>query len=75
MTKTYIEGCFESEKCAVTFVYENVKDYETFAKRLYLDYGDCINGVELEVNGEYLDGTDVSLRMVELLADIEFLCN
>ena len=75
MAKTYIGGWFESEEGAVMFDYEDVEDYEALAQLLYLDFGDDIDGVDLEVDGEYLDGTDVSLQMVELLTDIEFLCD
>ena len=76
MTDTaYISGWFESEEGAVIFDYENVEDCETLAQLLYLDFGDDCAGVDLEVDGEYLDGTDVSTQIVELLDELDFLCN
>jgi len=75
MTKTYIGGWFESEEGAVMFDYEDVEDYETLAQLLYQDFGDDCAGVDLEIDGEYTDGTDVNTQMVALLDDLDFLCN
>jgi|TARA_R110000764_G_scaffold43226_2_gene97179 hypothetical protein len=76
MTDTaYISGWFESEEGAVLFNYEDIEDYETLAQLLYLEFGDDCAGVDLEVNGVYLDGTDVSTQMVSLLDDLDYLCN
>ncbi len=75
MSETYISGWFESEEGAVLFDYEDVEDYEALAQLLYLEFGDDCAGVDLEVDGVYLDGTDVSTQMVSLLDDLEFLCN
>jgi len=72
---TYISGWFESEEGAVMFDYENITDYESLAFRLYLDFGDDCAGVDLELEGDYADGTDVSTQLTELLEDLEFLCN
>ena len=71
---SYISGWFESEEGAVLFEYEDITDYEALAFRLYLDFGDDCAGVDMEVEGEYTDGTDVSTSMTELFEDLEFLC-
>ena len=71
----YISGWFESDQGAVLFDYEDVEDYETLAQLLYLRFGDECAGVDIKVDGVYLDGTDVSTQMVELLDDLDFLCN
>jgi len=71
---SYISGWFESEEGAVLFEYEDITDYEALAFRLYLDFGDDCAGVDMEVEGEYLDGTDVSTSMTLLMDDLDFLC-
>lgn len=71
----YISGWFESEEGAVQFEYEDMPDYESLAFRLYIDFGDDCAGVDLELEGEYEDGTDVSSQLIELLEDLDFLCN
>ena len=75
MSDVLISGWFESDQGAVLFEYEDVEDYETLAQLLYLEFGDDCAGVDLEVDGVYLDGTDVSTQMVSLLDDLDFLCN
>lgn len=72
---SYISGWFESEEGAVLFEYEDITDYEALAFRLYLDFGVDCWGVDMEVEGEYTDGTDVSTSMTELLDDLDFLCS
>ena len=72
---TYISGWFESEEGAVMFDYEDIPDYESLALRMYVDFGDDCAGVDLEIEGEYEDGTDVSTQLKELLEDLDFLCN
>ena len=71
---SYISGWFESEEGAVLFEYEDITDFEALAFRLYLDFGDDCAGVDMEVEGEYLDGTDVSTSMTLLMDDLDFLC-
>jgi len=71
---SYISGWFESEEGAVLFEYEDITDYEALAFRLYLDFGDDCAGVDIEVEGEYLDGTDVSTSMTLLMDALDFLC-
>lgn len=70
-----ISGWFESDEGAVLFDYLNIKDYDHLAMRLYLEYGDDCDGVDLEIEGEYADGTDVNDTFKELLAEINFLTN
>ena len=71
---SYISGWFEGECGAVLFEYEDITDYEALAFRLYLDFGDDCAGVDMEVEGEYLDGTDVSTSMTLLMDALDFLC-
>lgn len=71
---SYISGWFESEEGAVLFEYEGITDFEALAFRLYLDFGDDCAGVDMEVEGEYLDGTDVSTSMTMLMDALDFLC-
>jgi len=72
---SYISGWFESEEGAVLFEYEGITDFEALAFRLYLDFGDDCCGVDMEVEGEYTDGTDVETTMTELRGNLEFLCS
>lgn len=72
---SFISGWFEAETGAVQFDYEDLKNHEDLSARLYLQFGDDCNGVDMEVDGEYIDGTDVSTTMTELLDDLDFLCN
>jgi hypothetical protein len=75
MTDNLISGWFESDEGIVLFDYKDVENYADLAQLLYLDFGDDWAGVDLEVDGEYHDGTDVSTQMVELLDELDFLCN
>jgi hypothetical protein len=75
MTDNLISGWFESDEGIVLFDYEDVENYADLAQLLYLDFGDDCAGVELEVDGEYPNGTDASTQMVELLDELDFLCN
>tara|TARA_R110000782_G_scaffold3228_7_gene11957 strand:- start:2578 stop:2802 length:225 start_codon:yes stop_codon:yes gene_type:complete len=70
---SYISGWFESDEGAVIFDYEDLPDHEELAYRLYLDFGIDCSGVDMEVEGEYLDGLDVSTTMTELFEDLDFL--
>ena len=71
---SYISGWFEAETGAVQFNYEDISGHEDLAARLYLQFGVDCWGVDMEVDGEYIDGTDVSTTMSELLDDLDFLC-
>ena len=71
---SYISGWFEAETGAVQFEYEGMQNHEDLAAHLYLQFGDDCWGVDMEVEGDYLDGTDVSTTMSELLDDLDFLC-
>ncbi len=75
MSDALISGWFESNEGAVLFEYEDVEDYETLAQLLYQDFGDDCYGVDMEIEGEYLDGTEVNTQMVELRDDLDYLCN
>jgi hypothetical protein len=76
MTDTaYISGWFETDQGAVLFDYEDVENYETLAQLLYLRFGEECAGVDIEVDGVYLNGTDVSTQTIALLDELDFLCN
>ncbi len=75
MSDAIISGWFETEEGVRLFQYENVEDYETLAQNLYMDFTDDCYGVDIEIEGEYLDGTDVNTQIVALLDDLDFLCN
>tara|TARA_R110000737_G_scaffold64585_1_gene92350 strand:+ start:676 stop:903 length:228 start_codon:yes stop_codon:yes gene_type:complete len=75
MSDALISGWFESEEGAVIFDYEDVEDYEALAQLLYLDFGDDAWMVDMEIEGEYLDGTEVNTQMVELEDNLDYLCN
>lgn len=70
-----ISGWFESEYGAVLVDYEYVSDSEDLASRLYKAFGADCWGVDLELEGEYIDGTDMSTTMTQMLEDLEFLCS
>ena len=72
---SYISGWFEAETGAVQFEYEDIHNHEDLAARLYLQFGDDCGGVDMEVDGEYIDGTSVETTMSKLLDDLDFLCN
>jgi hypothetical protein len=46
------------------------------AQALYIQYGEDLNGVDIELEGEYTNGTSVSdnTSMVALLDELQFLC-
>lgn len=70
-----ISGWFESDQGAVLFDFEDVEDCEELSARLYLQYGiDCV-GVDMEIEGDYLNGQDASESIKEVLEDLEFLCS
>ena len=72
---SHISGWFEAETGAVQFEYEDIGGYEHLADSLYLQFGDDCNGVDMEVEGEYIDGTSVETTMSKLFEDLDFLCN
>lgn len=70
-----ISGWYESDQGAVLFDFEDVEDSEELSARLYLRYGEDCNGVDIEIEGDYLNGQDASESIKEVLEDLEFLCS
>ena len=69
-----ISGWFESEYGAEIVDISEARDASDLAQALYLKYGEGINGVDMELDGEYADGSDVNDTFDELLDEIAFLC-
>jgi len=69
-----ISGWYESEYGANIIGVLEASDASDLAQVLYLKYGEDINGVDMELDGEYSDGSDVNDTFGELLDEIEFLC-
>ena len=69
-----ISGWFESEYGAEIVDISEARDASDLAQALYLKYGEGINGVDMELDGEYADGSDVNDTFDELLDEINFLC-
>ena len=68
-----IGGWYEGEYGANLIHLENVRDVEDLADSLFRKYGgDCI-GVDMELGGEFEDGSDVEDQMEALLDELEFL--
>ena len=69
-----VSGWYESEYGAEIVDISEARDASDLAQALYLKYGEGINGVDMELDGEYADGSDVSDTFDELLDEINFLC-
>ena len=69
-----ISGWYESEYGANIIGVLEASDASDLAQVLYLKYGEDVNGVDMELDGEYSDGSDVNDTFDELLDEIEFLC-
>lgn len=70
---SYISGWFEGECGAVMVEFANVKDVEDLAGVLYTTYGsDCV-GVDMELEGEFMDGSDIGDVMGDLWPELSFL--
>ena len=70
-----ISGWYESEYGAQIVGISEARDASDLAQALYLQYGDDVNGVDMELDGEYSDGSDVNDTFDELLDEIAFLCD
>lgn len=70
-----ISGWYEGE-CGEVYIHlEGVNNLEDVAQVLYLTYGvDCI-GVDMELEGELEDGTQVADHMSAVLQELEVLCD
>lgn len=68
-----IAGWYEGEEGPVDVIIDSAEDAGCLAASLYLLYGsDCV-GVDVELEGEYTDGSDVSETMIEVLDELDFL--
>ena len=70
-----ISGWYESAYGANIIDVPEARDASDLAQTLYLKYGEDINGVDMELEGEYSDGSDVNDTFDELLDEIDFLCD
>jgi hypothetical protein len=72
-----ISGWYESEYGAEDIIIEEpMATVGDLAQALYIQYGEDLNGVDIELEGEYTNGTSVSdnTSMVALLDELQFLC-
>ena len=69
-----ISGWYESEYGAEIVDITEARDASDLAQALYLKYGEGINGVDMELDGVYSDGSDVNDTFDELLDEVNFLC-
>jgi hypothetical protein len=68
-----VSGWFEGECGAVLVELANVKDVEDLAGVLYSNYGsDCV-GVDMELEGEFADGTDIGNCIEDVWAELDHL--
>jgi hypothetical protein len=72
-----ISGWYESEYGAADIIIEGpMATVDDLATALYVQYGEAVDGVDMELEGEYTDGTSVSdnTSMVALMDELQFLC-
>lgn len=70
---SYISGWYEGEYGPVMVELVNVKDVEDLAGVLYANYGsDCV-GVDMELEGEFTDGSDLEDSIESLWSELEYL--
>ena len=69
-----ITGWFKGATGETRIEYADIPDAEALSFRLYLDFGPEWAGVDMELEGKYTDGTDISTTMTEMLEDLAFLC-
>jgi hypothetical protein len=63
---TGVSGWYEGECGAIQFHYDNVIGVNGLANLLLTEFGqDCI-GVDIEISGEYLDGTNTEDSLKQL---------
>jgi len=68
-----ISGWFETEEGAGFIEVSDVDTAGDLACILYATYGVEVVGVDMELEGEYTDGTDVTTTMAELADELEAL--
>jgi len=66
-----VSGWYEGEYNIINFHYDDVRDPIHLAELLLNQFGkDCV-GVDLEVSGEYLDGSDAEDNLENLFAVLD----
>jgi len=66
-----VSGWYEGEYNIISFHYDDVRDPIHLAELLLNQFGkDCV-GVDLEVSGEYLDGSDAEDNLESLFAVLD----
>ena len=68
-----ISGWYEGEYDAIHIAVVDALDAEGLALALYEQHGDDCVGVDMELDGEYLDGTEVNTTMTNVLAELDFI--
>ena len=68
-----ISGWFETEEGEGFIEVSGVDTVGDLACVLYANYGVEVIGVDIELEGEYTDGTDVSTTMTRLAEELEAL--
>jgi hypothetical protein len=68
-----IAGWYEGEFGANQIAIANAATVEDLAELLYCRYGDDCIGVDMELSGNYTDGTDVEDTLEALWDELEFL--
>tara|TARA_B110000093_G_scaffold183366_1_gene233992 strand:+ start:211 stop:441 length:231 start_codon:yes stop_codon:yes gene_type:complete len=68
-----ISGWYESEYGAEGIAIMGAGNVEDLADALFSRYGDDCIGVDMELSGEYTDGTRVETTMPRLYDELEFL--
>ena len=72
-----ISGWYESEYGAEDIIIdEPMATVDDLATALYVRYGSAVDGVDMELEGEYTNGASVSdsASMTALLDELQFLC-
>jgi|TARA_B110000908_G_scaffold129226_1_gene151834 hypothetical protein len=71
-----VSGWYESDNGADEILIETPMDNPLdLAEALYYLHGDDLVGVDMELEGEYTDGTDVSTTMTVLYDELQFICD
>tara|TARA_R110000751_G_scaffold108278_2_gene204854 strand:+ start:1836 stop:2084 length:249 start_codon:yes stop_codon:yes gene_type:complete len=68
-----ISGWYEGEYDAVHIAVVDAIDAEGLALSLFEQHGDDCVGVDMELDGEYLDGTCISTSMTEVFAELDYI--
>ena len=72
-----ISGWYESEYGADDIIIdEPIANVSDLAQALYIKYGTVVDGVDMELEGQYTNGASVSdnASMAALLDELQFLC-